>query len=408
MSKLDIYKLKNGMVLLGERLEHVQSVSFHFMIPAGAALLPDGCCGAASVISDWIFRGAGSRSSRELSEALDGLGIHRHTSVSSSHLSVSASLEAGNLSKAIELFADIILRPSLDPKHHELSRQLTISELEGLDDDPRQKVMMLLSEQFYPDPYGRPSEGKLDELKLLRADQSASFIRDSFLPSKMIFSICGNYDFEAVCRQIETLFCDDRIVSEKQISSVHKGKSYSHFQSEGAQVHIGMMTAVPPISSECYYDLMAAVSVLSGSMSSRLFTEVREKRGLCYAVGARYKTMKDFAGISCYAGSAPDKAQETLDVTREQFDQLKNGITGDELQRAQVGLKTSLVMQSESTSARSAGIAGDYYLLGRVRSLDEIRDKVESLSIDSIVRTLQKHSFKDYTIVTIGPKELIV
>ena len=115
---------------------------------------------------------------------------------------------------------------------------------------------------------------------------------------------------------------------------------------------------------------MAAVSVLSGSMSSRLFTEVREKRGLCYAIGAQYRSMKDYAGISCYAGTTPEKAQETLDVIVDQFNQLKNGISNDEMQRVKVGLKTSLIMQCESTSGRSAGIAGDYYLLGRVRSTD--------------------------------------
>ena len=111
-------------------------------------------------------------------------------------------------------------------------------------------------------------------------------------------------------------------------------------------------------------------------MSSRLFTEVREKRGLCYAVGAQYRTIKDYAGISCYAGTTPDKAQETLDVVVDQFNQLKNGISNDEMQRAKVGLKTSLIMQCESTGSRSAGIASDYFLLGHVRGVEEIREKI--------------------------------
>jgi predicted Zn-dependent peptidase len=187
-----------------------------------------------------------------------------------------------------------------------------------------------------------------------------------------------------------------------------KEKNYSHFPSEGAQVHIGLMTPTPTMVSDGYYELAAAVSILSGSMSSRLFTEVREKRGLCYAVGASYKTLKDYAGVSCYAGTTPDKAQQTLDVILEQFRVLKEGITEDELQRAKVGLKTSLIMQSESSSTRSSGVAADYFLLGRVRDLVEIREKIEALTVDSILGYLNKHPFKDFTAVTIGPNEVTV
>jgi predicted Zn-dependent peptidase len=168
------------------------------------------------------------------------------------------------------------------------------------------------------------------------------------------------------------------------------------------------MTPAPLAASDAYYEMAAAVSILSGSMSSRLFTEVREKRGLCYAVGAHYKTLKDDAGIACYAGTTPDKAQQTLDVILDQFRILKNGISDDEIQRAKVGLKTSLIMHSESTYARSAGIAADHFLLGRIRTLDEIREKIEALSVDSVQECLWRHPFEDFTVVTLGPKTVTV
>jgi len=405
---LDIYQLKNGMVLLGERIENVHSASFQFLLPAGASLLPDQCCGAGSVISDWLFRGAGDRSSRELIEAFDRLGVHRHASASAHHLSLSASLEAGNLSSALELYADVIGKPQLAAEQFELSRQLAVSELQGLDDDPRHKTMVLLYEQFYPDPFGRPAIGKLDQLQALDFEKTAGIVKKMFNPSETIFSICGNYDFDAVCKQIEHLFDGQSNQGLTEEQPVFKGKNYSHFPSEGAQVHIGLMTPAPTVASEQYYEIAAAVSILSGSMSSRLFTEVREKRGLCYAVGASYKTMKDYAGISCYAGTTPDKAQQTLDVILEQFRVLKDGISEDELQRAKVGLKTSLIMQGESTSARSSSIAADHFLLGRVRELSEIREKIEALSVDSVLSFLQKHPFEDFTIVTIGPNAVTV
>jgi predicted Zn-dependent peptidase len=143
-------------------------------------------------------------------------------------------------------------------------------------------------------------------------------------------------------------------------------------------------------------------------MSARLFTKVREERGLCYAIGARYHALKEAAGIMCYAGTTPDKAQETLDVIIQQFDKLGDGISEEEIQRAKVGLKSSLILSSESSSSRAGAIAGDYYMLGRVRGLDEIKDKIEATSVDSVLGFLRSNKFKDYTVVTIGPKQVTV
>ena len=277
-----------------------------------------------------------------------------------------------------------------------------------MDDDPRGKVMMLLYEQYYPDPFGRPGQGKEAELAAMTADACRQIANALFDPSQMIFSIAGNYDFDAVCRQLEARLSGPATGHLAVARPAAGSRSYTHYPNDGAQVHIGLMTAMPPISAGHYYETMAAVSVLSGSMSSRLFTEVREKRGLCYAVGAKYHTLKDCGGVSCYAGTTPDKAQQTLDVTWDQFCRLKDGITEDELQRAKVGLKSSLIMQSESSGARSAGIAGDYFLLGRVRPLEEIRDAIEALTVGSVTGFLQRHPFETFTAVTIGPKEIRV
>ncbi|MHC4061440.1 MAG: insulinase family protein [Planctomycetota bacterium] len=146
--RLDKHTLKNGMVLLGEPMDAVESVAFGFVLPAGAARLPEGCRGAGNVITDWIFRGAGDKNSRELGDAMDGLGLHRASSVGSSHIAIGASLEAENLSEALELYADIILKARLEEEQFEPARQLAIDEVSALDDDPRQKVMLKLREHF--------------------------------------------------------------------------------------------------------------------------------------------------------------------------------------------------------------------------------------------------------------------
>ena len=406
--QIDKHVLKNEMVVLGEPMEGVESAAFGFMLPAGASVLPEGCCGAASVISDWIFRGAGERNSRQLGDTLDGLGLHRASSVNSAHIAIGAALEAANLEKGLDLYADMILRPRLEDEQFEPARQLAIDGVRGLDDDPRQKVMLKLREKFYPAPLGRNTAGDITELESLTAERTREIIRDRFNLSETIFAVAGKYDFEAVCGQIERLFETDERRQTERVSVGQRGEKYTHLHSEGAQVHIGLMTKTVRPTSEDYYDARVAVSVLSGGMSARLFTEVREKRGLCYAIGARYHALKGAAGVMCYAGTTPEKAQETVDVVIGEFNRLGEGIRDEEIERAKVGLKSALIMQSESSSSRCTMAGSDYHMLGRVRTLDEIKEAIDAASVDSVLGFLKRNELKDFTVVTIGPKEVRV
>ncbi len=404
----DTFQLNNGMTVLGCPMEAVESVAFGFMVPAGAALLPEGCCGAGAVIADWIFRGAGRRNSRELSNAMEGLGLHRSGAVGSAFCAFGAALEAGNLEAALGLYADVLCRPHLASEQFELARQLAVDDLKGLDDEPRQKTMLTLREQFYPAPWGRSTMGRLEELQSLNAERTGQIVKDSFDFSRTIFTVAGKYDFDAVCRQIEALWGDQPALETPLIRAREAAGTYVHIPNEGAQVHIGLMTETSKPMDTDYYDARVAVSVLSGGMSSRLFTEVREKRGLCYAIGAHYHGIKAAAGIMCYAGTMPDKAQETVDVIIDEFRGLDQGITEDELARAKIGLKSSLIMQSESSSSRASALGGDYYILGRIRSLDEIKRCIDEVSIDSVIAFLRRRPFTAFTAVTMGPAPVTI
>ena len=283
---------------------------------------------------------------------------------------------------------------------------MSLQGLKGLDDDPRKKVMLKLCERFYPSPLGRSTAGKEEDLKSLTAEKAADLVNRHFDMSQTIFAVAGKYDFGAVCAQMEKLFGDEPAKNQATIEIGQADKGYTHEHNDGAQVHIGLMTPTVLPGDEDFYNARVAVSILSGGMSARLFTEVREKRGLCYAVGARYSGLKQAAGISCYAGTTPEKGQETLDVTIKEFRRLAEGVSQAELDRAKVGLKSSVVMQSESSGSRSIAIATDHYLLGRVRTLDEIKQKIDETTVESVLEFLRSNMFEDFTLVTIGPNKL--
>jgi predicted Zn-dependent peptidase len=149
-----------------------------------------------------------------------------------------------------------------------------------------------------------------------------------------------------------------------------------------------------------------AIEVLSGGMASRLFTEVREKRGLCYSVRAMHQTIRGAGSIIAYAGTTEERCQETLEVLLAELARLAEGVTEEELARARTGLLAGLVMQSEATRSRALSIARDQYLIGEVRTPEEIRRGVESVTPDSIYEFLRRRPARDFTIVTLGPREL--
>ena len=194
--------------------------------------------------------------------------------------------------------------------------------------------------------------------------------------------MAGNFEWASLRDQVERLFGDWQGDAAAAAALGERGEKRRHIDKDLAQTQIAAAYASVPVGDPEYYAAMGAVHVLSGGMSSRLFTEVREKRGLCYSVWASYQTFKDRASVIAYAGTTNERAQETFDVLMGELRRLPDGIETEEVERVQAGLKSSLIMQQESTSARALSLASDWYNLGRVRSFDEIQSAVNALTAE--------------------------
>jgi predicted Zn-dependent peptidase len=174
------------------------------------------------------------------------------------------------------------------------------------------------------------------------------------------------------------------------------------------QTQIGVAYSSVPYRDPKYFQAWGSVGALSGGMSSRLFTEVREKRGLCYSVYATHHTLRDRGCVLCYAGTSAERAQETLDVLVGELVRLARGIEPQELDRLKARVKSGLIMQQESSSARSGAIARDWYLLGFVRTLDELGRMIDEVTTKSINDFLAESPPREFTVVTLGPRPLEV
>lgn len=398
--------LDNGLVIIVEPMAGVRSAAFSFLLPAGSVFDPPGKNAAAAVLCEMLPRGAGSRDSRELSNALDDLGVQRDESVSVAHMSLSGAMIADNLVPTLKLYRDLIREPHLPADEFEPAQAGVAQTIRGNEDEPRQKVITELRGHCFEVPWGLPSDGTLTGLESLSHEDIIAQYRACIRPNGTILGIAGAVDPGSVIELISELFSDWPAVAEPTFEPGPRGSKRDHIEHDSTQTHIGIAYDAIPYSDPDYYAAWAAVGVLSGGMSSRLFTEVREKRGLCYAVSASLTGLKHAGQVLCYAGTTNERAQQTLDVTLAELRRLGEGIADDELDRCKAGAKSTLIMQQESTRSRAGSLARDWYHLGRVRPLAEVRNEIESLTPARVINYVQAHPADDVTILTLGPKPL--
>jgi predicted Zn-dependent peptidase len=399
----------NGLVLVAETMPGVQSAAFTILLPAGAAFEPAGLGGTASMLAEWITRGAGDLDSREVLTSLDNLGVSHGEGAQTVHTGVSGATLGRNLIPALEIYADILLRPHLDDEEIEPIRELTLQSLQSLEDDPSTKVIYELRKRHFPDPWGRPAPGTQEGVRQISPEGLRDFYRAAYRPNGTIIAVAGAIDWATLQDAVGRLFGEWSRHADPAVQLRSSGPKRDHILKDTQQIQIALAYPSATVTSPEYYLARATSAILGGYASARLFTEVREKRGLCYSVYAGYEGLKDRAAVLCYAGTSADRAQETLDVTLSEIARLKaSGVDGEELDMMRAGLKSSLIMQQESTMSRSGALAADWYHLGRVRSLDEISAALDALTAEAVTEFAAGQNLDDMTILTLGPNTLTV
>ncbi|MBT3211054.1 MAG: insulinase family protein [Planctomycetaceae bacterium] len=407
--------LDNGITLLGEFLPGVESVSVSFHVAAGSlcdsvmhSATNRSCCGLATLTGELMLRGAGNRNSKQLVASLDNAGVQWSQSVSMSHGSFAGAMVSRQLPESLEIYADILRRPLLDKQQFDPARQVVLQNLAGTEDDPTHRTMLALREAHYPSPWGLPSEGTTVDVNNLQHSDVQEFVNRFIQPQDMIISVAGRLNWLEFTNQMDSLFGDWQGQSREPVINGERGKKICHVPYDSQQTHIALAWDVPPYRNPDSLQATAALAVLGGGSSSRLFTEVREKRGLCYSVSAGYQTQRDIAAAMAYSGTTADRAQETLDVMLHEIASLPGTITNEELDRVKARAKSGLVMQQESTAARAGAMARQWFHLGRIRSLAEDLERLDNLTVESIEHWLAQNPLTEVTTVFLGRNPLEV
>jgi len=395
-----------GLTVILEPMADVESAAFSLLVPAGSSWEPAGAGGTAAAAVDWMLRGAGAYGNREFSEALDRLGVQRHESVTSHQMAFHGACLGDNLVGVLKLYGELLRAPHLHEEQFEPVLLGVEQSLLGIEDDPQKKVMVELTRRCYPDPWGRPSEGNLADLERITPDSVRQFCAERIRPQGAILGVAGRIDPDQLIPQIQAAFAGwDRgaaMSAPAEAGEFHSGRE--HLDQESTQIHIGVAYPAVPYRDPDYYAAWAAVDILSGGMSSRLFTEVREKRGLCYSVYATLHSLRHAGRVLCYAGTTAERAGETLEVLLHELQRLAEGIEPAELARCQARAKSSLIMAQESTGARASSLARDWFHLGRVTTLQEVRDRIEALTVPTVLDYLRRCPAESFSILTVGPQ----
>jgi predicted Zn-dependent peptidase len=400
------HRYPSGLTLLVEPMAGVASVGMTLLTPAGAAAEPESEQGVAGILAEMIFRGAGDLDSRAHSDALDRLGVHRSSDVYTQHMRLGATMMGDCTAEALPLLLDCVTRPHLADDAFDPSRQLAIASIEALEDDPQHKAMIELKRQHVGEPIGRSTMGRIDHLEAMSAEQVRAFYTQRCVGGGSILALAGCVNFEAVRDQVGLLLEGFGGVAEEIADNALPPRRYCHMPADSAQQHIGVAYDTIGELDPANMTQRVAMAVLSGGMSGRLFTEVRENRGLCYSVYATYGAQRQRGFVYGYAGTTPQRADETLEVMTGELRRLSDGVEADEFDRAIVGLKSRVVMQGESTSARASALASDQFMRGKARTLDDLAAEIDAVTFDKLNDFLAAHRPGEMTTLNIGPEPL--
>lgn len=389
-----------------QQMPWLESTAMSLLVPAGSQRDPEGLAGLAGFTAEMVQRGCGQYNSRQFVEQLDRLGAARSASVTNYHTRFSAAVPTDRLRDTLALYRELFLAPLLPASQLEDSRMVAMQELLALEDDLAQKLIKVLRKRLYPDPYGRSTTGTMESVQAIQLENIQNHVKNFYVPDQAILSIAGKIDFNEVQTMVDELFGSWQGTVQQGLTEHPPAEGHHHIEHDSSQTQIGIVFPSVPYSHPDYFLARSAIGVLSDGMSSRLFTEVREKRGLCYTVYAMCHTIKDYGCVLAYAGTTTERAQETLDVMLQEIRRLGEGIHNDELQRLKARIKTGLIMQQESSSSRSISMASDWHLLGRVRTLDELSTLLDQINTNSINDYLASNPPKQFKIVTLGQKAL--
>jgi predicted Zn-dependent peptidase len=388
--------LDSGLRVVTEHLPALRSVAIGFWIGTGSRDEPEELGGASHFLEHLLFKGTATRRAVEIAEAVESVGGDMNAATGQEVTQFYVRMPDRYLEHALDLLGDIVWQPALRTDDVESERHVILEEIRMRDDTPDDLVHDVFAGALFPDhPLGREIAGTIDTISAMPRDAIADYHHAHYHPENVVVAVAGNVDHDEVLANVS---------AKLPASSVHhraprrdgacardpEPTAFVDRPLEQAHVVLGMRAL--PRDDPDRYALTVLDQVLGGGMSSRLFQEVREQRGLAYSVFSYRSAFEETGALAVYCGTSPRHLDEVLDLVGHELDRLvaDGGVDDHELERAKGHLAGSLALSLESSSSRMHRIGRAELTLGEVPDIDEVVARVEAVKPDDVARVIDR------------------
>ncbi len=392
--------LSNGLTVVTERMPNLRSISLGVWLKKGSRHESESENGISHFIEHLLFKGTANRTAQEIALTIDSIGGHIDAFTAKEYTCFYAKVLDEHLPIALDLLSDIVLHPNFDPEEIEKERKVIFEEIRMVDDTPDELVYDLFTQQLWPDhPLGRPIQGTIGSVSAMSHPILTRYFRESYQPGNLLITATGNLEHQELVDGIRRAFepLTNGSPPPGSVPPVINPGVVVREKKELGQVHICLGVQGYPLAHESRYQQYVLNTLLGGTMSSRLFQDIREQRGLAYNVFSAVNAFLDTGYLMVYAATSPETADQVVRLTLDEFRALREKPPSEqEMKMARDHLKGSLMLSLESSSSRMSNLARQEVYFQRPFTLNEILEGIDRVTAGD-VRSLAREMFDKRT-----------
>jgi predicted Zn-dependent peptidase len=388
-------RLDSGLRVVTEAMPQLRSVAIGFWVGTGSRDEPSDWAGVSHFLEHLLFKGTERRDAATIAEAIESVGGDMNAFTAQEVTTYYVRVPDERLDLAADILSDIVWHPSLRPDEIESERKVILEELHMRDDEPEDLVHDVFTSAVFPEhPIGREVIGSAETIQGMQRDDIAAFHHRHYHPSNVVVAAAGNLDHEHIVDLVSQAV--DGISGNRPPRDRYSGepppRPLAVLERPAEQAHLVLGMRALPHQDPDRYALTVLNQALGGGMSSRLFQEVREQRGLAYSVYSYRAALEDTGILAVSAGTAPDRFDELLTVLEDQLDRVvaDGGVSDRERRSAQGHLRGSLALSLESSGSRMHRLGRSELTLGEIPSLDELVARIDAVSTADIARVVER------------------
>ncbi|MBN1192576.1 MAG: insulinase family protein [Coriobacteriia bacterium] len=398
--------LDNGITVMTESMDTVRSVTLGIWCAVGSRDESAPEAGMSHFMEHMMFKGTPTRTAADISQAFDRLGAELNAFTSKEYTCYYARLLDQHTSDAVEILSDMVVSASLEQDACSSEREVVLEEISRFEDSPDDRVHELFASTLMPShPLGLPVIGTRDTVGTFDHDAAAAFHREHYRTGNIVVAAAGALAHDDIVRMVEEHLVLPRGERTARVHAVPTTEPcLKVLTKDTEQAHICWGVAGLPARDPDRFTLAVLDGVLGGGMASRLFQEIREKRGLAYAVYSYHAQYQDTGQFVVYAGTRPDNAAEVIGLIREGVDALcADGISADELDRVRESIKGQMILGLESTRSRMTRLGKSEVTDGELLSLDEIIERIDAVTTGGVQEMAQRIFDGNHALAIIAP-----